>query len=155
MANEVIQIGSKIEMQLAETLWYELGKYGVDVAGVMVGSVVTPAYEAQQAAQGTNMGAGQSYNIKSLLKGLKIRPACLMVKPHTCEEVAHYVIEHAGDGPRIWSHKQDERANKAYWKMPRRDATLLLSRVTDAFFSSGNESQLTDDKDDFIEIKTM
>jgi uncharacterized protein len=33
---------------LAETLWYELGRYGVDVLGFMAGSTKTPGWDANQ-----------------------------------------------------------------------------------------------------------
>jgi hypothetical protein len=33
---------------IAETLWYELGRYGVDVLGFMAGSTKTPGWDANQ-----------------------------------------------------------------------------------------------------------
>lgn len=123
--------------QLAETLWYEMRKYGVTVAGVTVGSVATPQFYQQQAAQGTNMEAGASYDYSDLLEGLTIEPDILKATPHTPEEVAAYVLEHVEDGPRLFSHKEDQLSYEGYNRMSRRDGCLFMGRNTDKFFSAG------------------
>lgn len=142
-------------MQLGETLWYEMGKYGVDVSGVMVGSVVTPEFIRIQTEQGTNMTAGQAYDLSDIIGDLQVDPACMSAQPHLCDEVASYVMDHVGEGPRLYTHPEDQLANEAYGRMDRRDGTLLLSRVTDKFFSAGHSEDLTEDAEEFIEIRKM
>lgn len=112
------------EVQLAETLWYEMRKYGVTA-----GSVATPQFLKQQEAQGTNLKAGKGYDYSDLIEGLTVPPALLNAKPHAPEEVAAYVLGHVENGPRLFSHPEDQQFYEGLNSMTRRDACLFMGEI--------------------------
>lgn len=126
-------------VQLGETLWYEMRKFGVEVAGITIGSVVTPEFIRVQAASGTNMEANQSYDISEMIGDLQLDPAIFGAQPHTPEEVAAYVMSNIGTGPRLFSHPQDEISYYGFNRMTRKDGCLFMGRMTDRYFSAGYE----------------
>lgn len=145
-ANQASYSGCKAFMaMLAETLWYEMRKYGVTVSGVTVGTVATPNFYEVQAAQGTNMDVGESYEYEDY--GFETDPALYSAKPHTPAEVAAYVFEHLEDGPRLFSHPEDEAAYYAYQRMPRKNAVIFMGKGTDKYFSAYDQME-----DEFEEI---
>ena len=149
-ANQAVYSGCKSFMALlAESLWYEMGQYGVTVTGVTVGTVATPEFFAIQEAQGTNLEVGKSVDYSDLLDGITIDPALLEAKPHTPEEVVSYVVEHLEDGPRLFSHPEDEAAFYGYTRMNRKDAVLFMGRNTDKYFSAYPQAN------EFTKIKKM
>ena len=143
------------EAQLAETLWYEMRKYGVTVSGVTVGSVATPQFIQQQSAQGTNMEAGAAYDYSDLVEGLEIEDAILRATPHTPEDVAKYVMDHVEDGPRLFSHYEDQLSYEGYNRMTRKDGCLFMGRNTDKFFSAGLSNVSDGDVDRDEEFKEI
>ena len=138
---------------LGESLWYEMQKYGVYAAGVTVGSVATPNYVEQQAEQGTNMEVGESYEYDDLIEGLEeFNKAVMDAKPHTPADVAAYVLDHVGTGPRLYTHDEDEAAARAYDAMPRKTGVTYMSRNTDKYFSNYSDFNAPD-ADEFVQIK--
>lgn len=123
-ANQASYSGTKAFLaMLGESLWYEMAQYGVRVASVTVGAVNTPQYQHVQRAHAEAAGATEAPSDAP--------------QPHSPEEVAAYVIEHIDDGPRLFSHPDDEAAFTGMSQLPRKDAVSMISAVTDRFFSAG------------------
>lgn len=139
------------EMQLGETLWYEMRKYGVTVAGVTIGTVASPNFYEQQAEQGTGMDVDKSYEYDELTHDLNIDPAITKAQPHTPADVAKYVLDHVEDGPRLFSHYEDQLSYEGYTRMSRRDGCLFMGRSTDKYFSAYSAYAL--EGDDFKEVE--
>jgi len=106
--------GKAYELILAEGLWDELRDRGVDVLGYVVGATNTPHYQ-EVAARGSTPMAEE---IKELQEGLSDSVAA----PHSPEAVAAALFPLLDQGPRQYSHPDDEAAAK-------RDATRSRREV--------------------------
>jgi len=63
---------------IAETLWYELGRYGVDVLGFMAGSTKTPGWDASEPKTGRFMKVMDvKSTVAEALKALGKRPSLI------------------------------------------------------------------------------
>ena len=106
--------GKAYELILAEGLWDELRDRGVDVLGYVVGATNTPHYQ-EVAARGSAPTPGE---IKDLQEGLSDSVAA----PRSPEEVAAALFPLLDQGPRQYSHPDDEAAAN-------RDATRARREV--------------------------
>ena len=86
-----------------------------------------------------------------LTHGLQIDPAITKAQPHTPADVAKYVLDHVEDGPRLFSHIEDQLSYEGYARMNRKDGCLFMGRSTDKYFS--NYSAYALEGDDFKEIE--
>ncbi len=123
-ANQASYSASKAFMaMLGESLWNEMARFGVRVATVTVGAVATPEYlRLAELHADPNTAAAEASG----------------PQPHTPEEVAAYVMEHLEDGPRLFSHPDDEAAFTAMSQLPRAMAVNMISAATDQYFSAGH-----------------
>lgn len=161
-ANQASYGGCKAHMAiLGESLWYEMRKYGVYAATVTVGAIATPNFIAQQQQQMegikdaktpsfTDLGIDASV-LESLEKENKDKKSNAP-KGITPEEAAAYVMEHVGEGPRLFTSAADETAYYGIMQMKRETGVSLMSTVTDMYFSNFSEFN-TEDVDTFTEIE--
>lgn len=104
---------------LAEGLWWELGHFGVDVLGVLVGATATPAMARSKVRFNTTQRAvGDSAR----------QPQ--WIEPMDPDDVARETLEHLRDGP-IWIVGESNRATAEYLvRTPREDAIKRLSETS-------------------------
>ncbi len=137
-ANAVYGAVKSFELTLAEGLWYEMRKYGVTVAGVMVGAIATPEFMRVK---------------ESLLKendsNKKVAKKAKKNKGQLPSKVTKYVLDHVGDGPILFTSSGDRRMYHLMIKMPRKWSCIMMGSVMDNEFNSGYE-QLDND---FTEIQ--
>ena len=137
-ANAVYGAVKSFELTLAEGLWYEMRKYGVTAAGVMVGAIATPEFMRVK----ESLMKEKSSDKKAAKKAKKN-------KGQLPSEVAEYVLDHVGDGPVLFTSPGDRRMYHLMVKLPRKQSCIMMGSVMDKEFNSGYE-QLDDD---FTEIQ--
>jgi short-subunit dehydrogenase len=104
------------ELILGEGMWDELRDDGVDVVSYVVGATATPTMLSSINREGGSL-------------------ADASVEPRTPESVAGRVLEHLHDGPRVYSHPDDERAADASATKPRAETVAAMGRVTSKFWA--------------------
>ena len=124
--------GKGYELLLAEGLWYELKKYGIDAAAYVVGTTETPEFKATQEKHGTGL-TGES-DAEALDGKVSI--------PRTPESVAAALFDQMGDGPRIYSHPDDEKISAYMMQMSRAEYVNMMSSTTTTFFLGGRNELL-------------
>ncbi|WP_321972826.1 SDR family NAD(P)-dependent oxidoreductase [Paratractidigestivibacter sp.] len=133
--NNAVYGGVKsFELILAKGLWYEMRKYGVDVAGVTVGAIATPEFARVQEEQAKAAAE----------RGEKYKPA----KATTPADAAAYVMERAGKGPHLFTSRGDATLDKLMHILPLKTAVTMMGGAMDKNFSQGYD--LLDDE--FTEI---
>ena len=131
-ANAVYGAVKTFELTLAEGLWYEMRKYGVTAAGVMVGAIATPEF----------MRVKESL-MKENASDKKAAQKAKKNKGQLPFEVAKYVLDHVGDGPVLFTSPGDRRMYHLMVKLPRKQSCIMMGSVMDKEFNSGYE-QLDD-----------
>jgi short-subunit dehydrogenase len=98
---------------LAEGLWYELGKKGVDVLACVAGATLTPSYE------------GSTDRI----------PTSWLARPMEPDEVTEQALRDLGQRPRGVSGRRNRFAAVLLNRLlPRRAAIRMVSKETEAMY---------------------
>jgi short-subunit dehydrogenase len=112
------------ELILGEGLWDELRDHGVDALGYVVGATAT-AHMLQSASADVAHGDG----VATLGNA-----AGQQISARSVEFVAEQLMAHLGDGPRRYSHPDDETHAKAGAVLERGAVVTAMGQITSAFF---------------------
>jgi len=115
------------ELLLGEGLWDEMREHGVDAFAYMVGSTYTPTFQRIQKKLGLPFADG--------VDASKFPPGAPLPRPF--EDVAAHLFHHLEDGPRVYSHPDDEAKADADARLPRREVVETMGRQSEIFFKGG------------------
>jgi short-subunit dehydrogenase len=118
------------ELLLGEGLWDEMRDHGVDAFAYVVGSTFTPTFQRIQKKLGLPFADGVDPS--------KFPPGAPLPRPF--EEVAATLFAHLEDGPRVYSHPDDEAKANADALLPRREVVEVMGRNSEIFFKGGLNS---------------
>jgi len=94
--------GKAFDWILAETLWTELGEYGVDATTILVGATASPNYLAFQETLDPEL-CSRTDTDSALDRG-----RARLMKPNPPEQVATALYDQLGSGPVCWADPDDE-----------------------------------------------
>jgi len=115
------------ELLLGEGLWDEFREHGVDALAYVVGSTYTPTFQRIQ--QRLGLPFAESIDPSKFPEGTPM--------PRLPEDVAARLFEHLGDGPRLYSHADDEAKAEADARLPRREVVQTMGEMSSIFFKGG------------------
>jgi short-subunit dehydrogenase len=115
------------ELLLGEGLWDEMRDHGVDALAYVVGSTYTPAFQRIQKRHG--LPFADSIDPADFPPGTPL--------PRLPQAVADELFLHLTDGPRLYSHPDDEAKAEADARLPRREVVDAMGRMSEIFFKMG------------------
>lgn len=115
------------ELLLGEGLWDEMRDHGVDALAYVVGSTYTPAFQRIQKRHG--LPFADTIDPADFPPGTPL--------PRLPEAVAAELFAHLTDGPRLYSHLDDEAKAEADARLPRREVVDAMGRMSEVFFKMG------------------
>jgi len=115
------------ELILGEGLWDEFRDHGVTATAYVVGSTATPTFKRVQRL--LNLPFAGEVDPKDFPEGTPL--------PRLPSEVAANLFPQLEDGPRLYSHPDDEARAEMVSRLSRRDAVEAIGRHSKAYFTGG------------------